>query len=978
MHGLATLGVPSPQGEGNVIGARVRLALGFLIVASAGWLAVGGAYSALIVGGLGAVAAFAPDVVARLDKRAEDKRLRREHRQELAAAADAVADPVHLGSATGWLRAERAVVPFAGRDREIDDLVAWCHDSAADPVRMIVGSGGIGKTRLAAELASRMKASGWSTHTVGTGKEHGALPAVRAATSRPVLLIVDYAETRTGLSGLLADVGALPADQRRHCRVVMLARDVGEWWERLRFSAHLPTSELVRHVEPQRLDHALGPELSPDDLVTQAVSHFATALQVAAPVQWNIQRSAAAAPVLVLHAAALLLVLRERDRPAGSGDPQRTDVRIDQVLSELLLHEGRLWAGSRPARLNDVPVRGWLRAVAFASLVAPETENQAVELLARVPELTEPADVRRDAAWWLRQLYPPVGDGRWWGGVTPDVVAEHLVCEVFRGAPWLAKAYLAGLPERDAARAMLVLARADEHHPVAYTAMKAALRADFAGLSVAAAVAGARGGSLPQLLATVTADVAATPAVFARLVDAIPFPTTVLAQAYLAAVTRARAGLPPASSVPVKAGWNDLMGLALNQTGRPAAAVHPTEQAVEDYRQLVAAEPDVYRADLARALSNLGARLSANWRPTEAYAATEEAAGLYRQLMTDDPGEHRPELARCLSNLVIIDLRRRQPDQCLPQAEEAVGLYRELVAADATHSAGLGHALASLASALAAANQDGAALNAFTESAEIYRALAADEPDKYLRQLFELLLGLARTFVKLGRSGEVLGTAREAVAAYQRMPYLHRASFDYGHAELSLIISQLVAADGDPVDVAATAREAAVAYAHLAERMPGHRGLALYALPPSRDDVDPHRHLRWLVSQLLEVGSHLQMLGCTADATAAFSDALDISRSIVEHRMRRGATPPPRGADDITGSRSLRARLLPAMDTDDAWLALHLWLAHAYSPRYPAALASSMGILAERLAEPSGIAMRERADQLAEALRQEFPQPEVS
>ncbi|GAA3241041.1 ATP-binding protein [Dactylosporangium siamense] len=964
-----------------MIGARIRLALGFLIVASAGWLAVGGAYSALIVGGLGAVAAFAPDVVARLDKRADDKRERRARRQELADAADAVADPVFLGIATSWLRAERAVIPFAGRDREIDDLVAWCADGSADPVRLVVGAGGTGKTRLAAELAARMKTSGWSTHTVGTDKEHGALKAVRAATSRPVLLIVDYAETRTGLAGLLADVGGLPAEQRRQCRVVLLARDVGEWWERLRFSAHLPTSELVRRVAPQRLAHALAPDLSPDDLVTQAVSHFATALRVPAPAEWSVQRSDAAAPVLVLHAAALLVVLRERDRQAGPGDPQRTEVRAERVLSELLLHEGRLWAGSRPARLRDVPVRGWLRAVAFASLVAPETEDQAVELLARVPELTEPADVRRDAAWWLRQLYPPVGDGRWWGGVTPDLLAEHLVCEVFRGAPWLAKAYLAGLPERDAARAMLVLARADEHHPIARTAMKAALRADFAGLSVAAAVAGARGGRLPEILASVTAGITAAPADFVRLVDAIPFPTTVLAQAYLAAVTRARDGLPPASSVPVKAVWNDLMGLALNQTGRPADAVHPTAQAVEDYRRLVAAEPDVYRPDLARALSNLGARLSAGWRHTEAYAATEEAAGLYRQLMRDDPREYRHELARCLSNLVIIDIRQQRSEQCLPQAEEAVGLYRELVAADARpHAAGLGHALASLASARAAANQDGPAVSAFAESVEIYRALAADDPDKYPRPLFETLLGLARTLVKLGRSGDALSTAREAVAAYQRIPFLHRASFDHAQAELLLLISQLVAADGDPADIAATMQEAAVAYVHLAERMPNRFGTgAMRIMPPDPDAVDPHRHLRWLVRQLVEVGTRLQVLGCPADATAAFSNAIEISRSIVEHRMRRGAAPPPRHADHITESRGLRAGLRSVMDSgpDDLWLSLHLWLADAYSPRYPAALASSMGILATHLVdrgiEPRGTAIRERADLLAEALRQAFP-----
>ncbi|MFD0656111.1 hypothetical protein [Thermocatellispora tengchongensis] len=45
-----------------------------------------------------------------------------------------------------------------------------------------------------------------------------------------MLLVVDYAETRTGLAALLQQVAA---DTGRRVRVLLLARSAGEWWQRL-------------------------------------------------------------------------------------------------------------------------------------------------------------------------------------------------------------------------------------------------------------------------------------------------------------------------------------------------------------------------------------------------------------------------------------------------------------------------------------------------------------------------------------------------------------------------------------------------------------------------------------------------------------------------------------------------------------------------------------------------------------------------
>ena len=56
----------------------------------------------------------------------------------------------------------REVVGFVGRDRELAELAAWCQDDdECGRLRLVTGPGGVGKTRLAVELADRMRKAGW-------------------------------------------------------------------------------------------------------------------------------------------------------------------------------------------------------------------------------------------------------------------------------------------------------------------------------------------------------------------------------------------------------------------------------------------------------------------------------------------------------------------------------------------------------------------------------------------------------------------------------------------------------------------------------------------------------------------------------------------------------------------------------------------------------------------------------------------------
>ena len=109
-------------------------------------------------------------------------------------------------------------------------LEGWCLDEHAGKVRLVTGRGGSGKTRLALELGNRMTLQGWRCTAVAQGAEADVIALQRSAARRArLLLIVDYAETRIGLERLLE---AAARDQGQ-VRVLLLARQARDWWDRL-------------------------------------------------------------------------------------------------------------------------------------------------------------------------------------------------------------------------------------------------------------------------------------------------------------------------------------------------------------------------------------------------------------------------------------------------------------------------------------------------------------------------------------------------------------------------------------------------------------------------------------------------------------------------------------------------------------------------------------------------------------------------
>jgi hypothetical protein len=137
------------------------VAVAAVTLAGVGGSAVGLGTPAWLAGAVAAVSALVATVVVdRVFHARDEHELARERRGEVLEALTVPA-PGGQNDALGLLRADQSPVPFRGRGRELKQLADWCADDSVNPVLMITGSAGIGKSRLALKFACCLP-EGWA------------------------------------------------------------------------------------------------------------------------------------------------------------------------------------------------------------------------------------------------------------------------------------------------------------------------------------------------------------------------------------------------------------------------------------------------------------------------------------------------------------------------------------------------------------------------------------------------------------------------------------------------------------------------------------------------------------------------------------------------------------------------------------------------------------------------------------------------
>ncbi|MEO3927399.1 tetratricopeptide repeat protein [Micromonosporaceae bacterium B7E4] len=815
------------------------------------------------------------------------------------------------------LNARFEVVPFTGRAEALDELRGWRDGAGRLSVRWLHGPGGVGKTRLAARFAAETDAADWRVVTAVPGPGSVIPPPgsqdLRLDGAAGLLLIVDYADrwplghlTWLFSNALLHQVG-VPT------RILLLAR-TSEAWPAVRgvlanhqagtssqLLAQLPVEDGHRaemfeaardsFAERYRLDRT--EDAGPPNFLAGPEMGLTLAVHMAALVAVDARATGRRAPA---DMAGLSMYLLDREHAHWAllcADPART------------IGAGTAYS-TPPAVMN--------RTVFVAGLTGAVPRAAGAVVLRQTQVTDDPEQVLADHA----VCYPPATGAAdsVLEPLYPDRLAEDFLALTIPGHPadypageWAPATADAVLAHRDGvlARSVTFLAAAADRWPhVGRNYLYPLLHRD-PELAVQAGQ-----GALTTLATAREVDLA----MLARIDELLPEHQHVNFDVAAATISGRLLPTRVAASGDL-AEQADCFGRhaeRLSRVGRFDEAVHASEQGLDRFRRLAAADPATFLPRVALTVNNLGTHLAQAGRLTDGLAASQEAVVIRRRLADVDPGRHLPDLATSLHNSAITLDRLGRHDESTGPAEEAVGIFRRAFEEDPDRFAlDLANALASLTGKLLHAAREAEALEAARQSTDIYQTLAERNPAAYLpgyamalnnlgsayiqhpehvdaafstlRQAITLLrplvdnnpdahLPMIASFLhntgaaltKAGQSQEALAVAEEAVAIRRRLAAANPAAHLNGLANSLQNLSRQLADLDRHQDAVTAGREAVELYRQLVRANP--------SLSTE------------LADSLAELTLRLERVGQVDEAREATSEAVDLLRATADGAPR--------------------------------------------------------------------------------------------
>jgi tetratricopeptide (TPR) repeat protein len=606
---------------------------------------------------------------------------------------------------------------FGGRAAAMEALAAWATSPPAISVKFVTGEGGVGKSRLGAELASRLQREGWAAGFVDL-RSAQAFPCRKAGT----LLVVDYPEEhRDGVAELLRDLAGLGRVGR--IRVLFLTRRPVAAWEQVVTDCHAGTVVDLQPVDLGGLDPSSAHRLY-NSALEAAAQHFTTApppLSEEVITAW-LQEAPANDRALFLVALAV--------HSARHPDEAVVKYTSKEVMEALVQRElERLRPIAEDLEIEDYALARLLAMAAIADrLPLPRIQELAQDATLHLgfPAGTDVRKVLQQAGLLIEDLaYAP----------KPDIGAAAFVVTVLGERPETAPELVWAALQGDLEGSLERFARLSHDAEVVLGIHTHRLRA-WLGAAVT--------GSMERC----------------TQIRKIVFHAKPPLGWGDAAVEVGRTLLAHADRKEDKAeiliNWSN----HLDTVGDAPGALAASAEAVAIFRCLAAAAPTRYEPDLAVSLNNWANRLAEVGAPG-ALTASAEAVAIQRRLAAAVPARHEPVLAICLTVWANRLAEVGDAPGALAAIAEAVAILRRLAAAaPARYEPDLAMSLNNWANYLAAVGDAPGALAASTEAVAIRRRLAAVAPARYEPDL-------AKSLGTLGLALRSTGDLRKAKAAFQ-------------------------------------------------------------------------------------------------------------------------------------------------------------------------------------------------------------------
>jgi len=714
------------------------------------------------------------------------------------------------------LSAYRAdVVPLIGRDGTLSDLQAWLNTEASVSVRVLVGAGGRGKTRLALELARQVTNSevterGWLAGFATADEldrfrgQHG----VEQWWDKPALIILDYAASRAEqLRAWIRELVNASFDGRPSLRLLLLERQASSigWFDTVFGQGDNDASRAAISL----LDPAEPVELPALDELEFRRQVFDALLKhgngtLAAPAKSEDHefdrllgdRKWAGNPLYLMMAGLAAAKSGVREAFALS----RADLALSIGRNELN-RIGRIGAARGVDEKHQFPGAFVRHMAAIATLLQGLTRAEARHLASQeIKALGSAADLDATVAALTDAL--PADSSGGIAPILPDIVGEAVILDWFRPDGALAQVGIDGA-QRILAVASISVSKA--------SATLVRIARDFAEAGYTAPIQW-----LESLANAPETDLDA----LKEIADALPNDSTALATtaialcARIAQTVRGAAEAERATGSGVK--FQSILATTLqhlcvrfSKVGHNEASIKAGLESVDIFRRLAAERPEVFLRYLAMSLNNLSVSLDLGGCPEEALATWQEAIEIFRRLAAERP-EVLPDLATSISALGGRLRQLGRPEEALAAGQESVDIYRRLTdERPGEFLKELAQSLQGLGLHFSALRLREEALSAMREAVDINRHLAAEQPDAFLPDFALSLNDLGGRLTELGRHEEALAAAREAVEIYRRLVedrkleafrsdlaialgslgiYLHK----FGHYEDALVAGQEV------------------------------------------------------------------------------------------------------------------------------------------------------------------------------------------